>query len=416
MHNATRRNHFVPKWYQRRFLPAGVMHFFYLDLEPDTVISPGGTKYQRRALLRWGPLRCFCVDHLYTLKLGQWSTDTIERRFFGPIDAHGEKAVAFFLQYGMRDGVHEAFESMMPYMSAQRFRTRRGLDYLAHVTNVRNQNVVLAFMQRVFQANSTMWTEGVWEVVRARQSPTKFIVTDEPVTFYNARVFPLSPLIRYPLDADLGELGTRTIFPLSLDACLIITHLQFVRDPWRNPRRERTNARSFATTMFDLRSVQTDRELEEEEVLRINFILKKRATRYIAAGEERWLYPEKFVSVSHWSKLDEDWFLFPNLYKVGFSGGMAVGYKDGRSWAVDEYGRRPWHPQYQDRVQFDREWASAHKAKLAWALKREGRSLARDHDDFNDANDEIMREELAEHKAGRDSKKPHGGGTNKDIA
>jgi len=75
-------------------------------------------------------------------------------------------------------------------MSAQRFRTRRGLDYLRHVTNVRNPNVVLAFMQRVFQANGTMWTEGVWEIVRARQSSTKFIVTDEPVTFYNARVFP----------------------------------------------------------------------------------------------------------------------------------------------------------------------------------------------------------------------------------
>src|SRR5262249_2506592 len=61
---------------------------------------------------------------------------------------------------------------MMPYMSAQRFRTRRGLDYLQRVTNVRNSNVVLAFMQRVFQANGTMWTEGVWEFVRARQSPT----------------------------------------------------------------------------------------------------------------------------------------------------------------------------------------------------------------------------------------------------
>ena len=53
MPNVTRRNHFVPQWYQRRFLPAGVTHFAYLDLNPDTVISPGGKKYKRRALLRW---------------------------------------------------------------------------------------------------------------------------------------------------------------------------------------------------------------------------------------------------------------------------------------------------------------------------------------------------------------------------
>jgi hypothetical protein len=188
-----------------------------------------------------------------------------------------EKAVRFLLDYGMRDGAHEAFNSMLPYMSAQRFRTRRGLDYLRHITNVQNQTTVLAFMRQVFQANATMWTEGVWEIARARQSPTKFIITDEPVTFYNAKVFPLSPAIPYPRDVDLSDVGTRTIFPLSLDACFIITHLQFVRDPWRNPRRTRANARSFETTGFDLRSIQTDRELDEDEVRRINFILKRRA-------------------------------------------------------------------------------------------------------------------------------------------
>jgi hypothetical protein len=89
-----------------------------------------------------------------------------------------------------------------------------------------------------------------------------------------------------------------------------------------------------------------------------------------------------------------------------------------REWAADEYGRRPWQPDYQDKAQLDREWATAQKAKLAWAVKREGRSLARDHDDFNDGNDRIMRKELAKYHADRDSKKsvqpnamPH-----KDIA
>jgi hypothetical protein len=231
MSNFTRRNHYVAQWHQRRFLPAGVPRFFYLDLDPETRISPGGEKYYRRALLRWGPDRCFYADDLYTVQLGQWATDAVERAFFGPIGAHGRTAVEFITNYSMRDGAHEAFKSMMYFLSAQRFRTRRGLDYLSHVTNVRDQSVVLAFMARLFQANNTMWTEGVWEVARARQSRTKFIITDEPVTFYNPKVFPRSPAIPYPLDADLSEIGTRTLFPLSMDACLIISHLQLVRDP-----------------------------------------------------------------------------------------------------------------------------------------------------------------------------------------
>jgi hypothetical protein len=180
-------------------LPAGVTRFFYLDLRPDTVVSPGGKKYQRRHLLRWGPSKCFCADDLYTLKLGAWSRDAVERRFFGPIDARGEKAVSFMADYSMRNGAHEAFQAMMDFMSAQRFRTRRGLDFLRHRINVQNQNVVLGVMSRLFQANGTMWTEGVWEIARARQSRTKFIITDEPVTFYNPRVFPLAGLPAHAL-------------------------------------------------------------------------------------------------------------------------------------------------------------------------------------------------------------------------
>jgi hypothetical protein len=401
MTNITRRNHFVAQWHQRRFLPSGTTHFFYLDLRPDTVTRPDGKKYQRRSLLRWGPKKCFCADDLYTLKLGGWTTDAIEHGFFGPIDADGEKAVSFFSNYGMRDGAHEAFNRLMRFMSAQRFRTRRGLDYLGRVINVQDQNQVLAFMGQIFQANATMWTEGVWEVMHARQSTTKFIITDEPVTFFNPKVFPASPNIPYPLDADLGEVGTRTLFPLGVDACLVISHLQFVRSPWCNPRRQRVNARAFESAMFDLRSVQTGRELEQDEVRRVNFILKRRATRYVAAAEQEWLYPEDFASVTHWSKLDADWFLFPNLYNVEFSQGMLVRYKDGSSWVADEYGRTPQHPDYQDKRQRDDEWATFEKARIAWAVKREGRSLARDHGDFVKGNEEIMREELAAYHAKR---------------
>lgn len=399
--NQTERNHYVPQWYQRRFLPAGETHFHYLDLTPDTLTSAGGTKYTRRAINRWGPPSCFCLDNLYTLKLGTWSSDAVEHRFFGPIDARGKMAVEFFSDYAMKDGVHEAFEAIIPYMDAQRFRTPRGLDRLKLLTDVRNQNAALILLSRVYQYNATMWAEGVWEVVNATQSPTKFLLTDEPVTFFNSKAFPRSPDFAYPKDVELADAGTRTIFPLGLDRCLISTHLQLVRNPNMNPRKARANARSYSTTMRDLSRIQHGRELEEDEVLRINFILKRRATRYIAAVDKEWLYPERRVSTDHWSKLDDDWFLLPNPYKVPFTTGIfAGGYKDGSSFAMDEYGRRPGQQGYQDEALQRREMILHDKSKVAWALRREGKSIARviEFRD-NDIHDHFMRRDIAEHHA-----------------
>jgi hypothetical protein len=403
--NQTHRNHYVPEWYQRRFLLDGVSRFYYLDLNPDVVKTGPGRFYTRKSLLRWGPAKCFYEDDLYTLKLGSWTTDAIERRFFGPIDDHGKLAVQFFADYMVSDETHDAFKRIMPYMDAQRLRTPRGLDWLKQAAKTTDQNRTLQIMGRVFQMHSTMWTEGIWEIVRADDSETKFLLTDQPVTYYNARVFPASPNIPYPLDASLEHIGTRTIFPLSLNRCLIITHLQMVRNPWSNPGRPRVNARSYQTAMFDLRQIQTDRELTKDEVTKINFILKKRATRYIASAEKAWLYPEQHLSTTHWSKLDDDWFLMPNLYKVPFSSGIVAGWDDGSSWAADEYGRKRSNPDYQNERQRREEWTTARRAKLEWAVKREGKSTARSHHEFNDGEDRTMKRELAEHhKAIADSR------------
>jgi hypothetical protein len=258
-------------------------------------------------------------------------------------------------------------------------------------------------MGQFFRLFGTMWTEAVWEIVRAYSSPTKFLLTDTPVTLFNPKAFPLSDGCRYPNDVGLGHVGTRTLFPLSRDRLLIITHLQLVRDPWLNPLKPRVNARAFqAGYPFDLRGIQTHRELTEDEVIRINLILKKRATRFIAASDKDWLYPEAHAFTDHWSKLDDDWFLMPNPYKVPFSTQfIAGGFKDGRpAFIRDEHGHAPGHPDYQDQTLQQREWRQHQKAKRAWALKREGRSLSRVFE-FNDVEDKIMREDIAKHHAER---------------
>jgi hypothetical protein len=370
-------HHYVPQWYQKRFLPDGVTKFKYLDLHPDT-ISSNGVEHQRAALLHWGPKRCFYKEDLYTLRFGAQTSDQMERMFFGEIDNRGRGAVEHFANFqGLSGETPDAFQDLVPYMGAQRFRTPRGLDDLKERSeySTDDRNAVLATLSASFQSYATMWTEGVWEIVRASRGPTKFLLTDDPVTFYCKLVFPSE--WTYPKDVSLKQLGTRTIFPLGLDSCLIITHLEFTRKPTATPTQSRSNARFYDHTLKHLGSIQFGRELEEGEVIRINHILKRRATRYVAAAKEEWLYPERHVSTTDWTLLDDDWFMLPNLWRISFTTGIMMGGGKAPPFAMDEYGRKPWQHDYQNPRQREEEWAKFDAAKREWAKKRVGRSRSR---------------------------------------
>ena len=368
-------HHYVPRWYQKRFLPVGQKALSYLDLKPETVTN-GNVRYQKKALHFWEPARCFVETDLYSLRFAQETTDTLERHLFGIVDKKGAAAAEFFRNYDhLEDGTHEAYQDILMYLGAQRFRTPQGLDWLAKHLRLHDKNLTLVAMQSLFQQYGTMWMEGIWEIVHARQSSIKFIVSDVPVTFFNRNIIPGG--YPYPGIPDFPMIGTRTIFPLSSESCLIITHLQLVRNPWNNPTEMRQNARSFQQTIANLTDIQFGRELEENEVLRINFILKRWARKYIAAANEEWLYPERQVRDIHWTKLDHDWFLFPNIWKLSFTTGIMVGYENGGAWGMDEYGRNPWHPGYQDENRRAFERRRVQQGKEEWAKKRFGKSLAR---------------------------------------
>jgi len=361
----------VPEWYQRRFLVPGKSQFHYLDLRPDLIEgAPPGTR--RKAIMPWGPARCFAEDHLYSIRLGPWASDMVEHGFFKQIDDGGKLGVEFFSEFEINDRMEEAWHGIMYFMDAERYRTPRGLTQLVKLTGVDNRNALLLELERIYQQNATMWTEGIWEVVKATNSKTKFLLTDNPVTFYNSRAFPGSPMMSHPNDAALAWVGTRTIFPLDLDTCLIITHREFTRNPWKPPMRGRINARTYSHCIFNAQQVQTGRILEEDEVLRLNFILKKRADRYVAACDEAWLYPERHTSMS-WSKLDDDWFMLPNLFELHLGGTILVGSKDGRSAGWDEYGFAREHPRFEKR---ERDEDRMHRrAQREWGVRRLLRSV-----------------------------------------
>ena len=367
-------HHYVPEWYQRRFLPPGVSKYYYLDLQPETIVQDGHA-HQRKAVRHLGPDSCFYKDDLYALNFAGQTTDEMERFFFGSIDNFGHGAVAALAEFeGISENIIKSFRYFTAYMGAQRFRTPRGLGLVKKEFGWRHEIPTLLVLRSIFEAYATMWSEGVWEIVRARQSPTKFLVTDNPVTFYCKVMF--RDEWTYPNDPSLKQIGTRTIFPLGLDSCLIITHLQLVRHLWSTPTEFRENSRYYDQTMKHVGEIQYGRELEEDEVLRINYILKKRATRYVAAVDREWLYPERAVSMTEWSALDDDWFLLPHLWKVSFTTGIFAGGDNGPTFAADEYGRHPWERRYDDERQRDREWVQHIRSREEWAKRRVGKSRA----------------------------------------
>lgn len=356
-----------------------------------------GKIFTHRACRVAPPSRCFYSDDLYMLRFGRSVTDAVERQFFGIVDKRGAAAVDGFSKVtGFQKGFTDSQRDILFYMGAQRFRTPRGLDWLKKATGSSHHNRTLAIMSHSFEQHTTMWAEGIWELVRASASETKFIISDEPVTFYNARMPP--SLAQYPGTEELSNVGTRTIFPMGPNVCLIITHLQFTRHPDRNGTAQRINARNYDQVVMYAGNVQFGRELTEDEVIRINLILKTKATRYIAAGRQEWLYPERVVGRHGWAMLDRDWFLLPNLWKVDFCTDMRVGYQDGTSWAADEYGRHPGNSKFgdHDRARRDREHVTREIAKHKWAKLRKGSSLSHTFESRHDAFEDRMMFEYLE--------------------
>jgi hypothetical protein len=48
-------HHYVPRWYQKRFLAPGEEKLWYLDLKPEKVVIDRGRSYTKQALFRSYP-------------------------------------------------------------------------------------------------------------------------------------------------------------------------------------------------------------------------------------------------------------------------------------------------------------------------------------------------------------------------
>ena len=235
------------------------------------------------AMRKWGPRRCFYEHDLYSTHFGTAVNDEIEKYLFGSIDERGAKAVRAFAG-GDLSSMHDSFKDFFEYLDAQKLRTPKGLDWIKSRYSLLDQKELMREMQGLRLMHYTMWTEGVREIVSAEDSDVKFILTDHPVTVYNAALPPESPECRYPEDPPIESIGTQTVFPLDANTCLILTHLEYAQDPnAANLTSPRTHARYRGQSLVRTDAFIRKRKFSRDEVIAINHVLKSRARRYIAA-------------------------------------------------------------------------------------------------------------------------------------
>lgn len=334
----THQNHYVPKWYQKRFLSSKKSAFYYLNLAPPIIDLPNGKKKKLNDI-RWPfkPSQCFYLEDLYTTHYYGFLNDAIERYLFGKIDNVGAKAIYAMAEQEFKS-LHDNFLNFFKYIDIQKIRTPKGLAWLKSKYPSLTHNQLLYEMQRIQQLHCTIWSEAVREIVYAENSKIKFIVSDHPVTIYN----PVCPLntheCAYPNEPRIEMKATQTIFPLDTNRCLILTNLDYARDHnLRDPKAYRPNANPFRSTLVRMDNTICKRQLQENEVAMINLIIKLRAKQFLAAENKEWLYPEKIVKCS-WSELGN--VLLPPKDELYHFGGEIMGrHEDGTFFYYDEYGR-----------------------------------------------------------------------------
>lgn len=287
---------------------------------------------------RWHtPAQKLYKTDLYSTFFGAEVNDDIERKLFGPIDDNGSKAVRAFLCDDQSQW-HNNFQDFFIYLDAQKLRTPKGLDWIKSKYPELSQMQLMMEMQSLRSIHCTFWAEGVRELVSAEDSDVKFIVSDHPVTIYNHACSPASELCEYPNDPDVALKGSQTIFPLDKNRCLILTNLEYARDPDNvNPLEQRTNAIRVRQSMVNTIEFINSRKLTADEVSQINHVIKSRAQSCVAAGKEEWLYPENRVT-SDW--VDIKRLLLPPTNQIyRFGGEMYAQFESGSVHYQDAFGR-----------------------------------------------------------------------------
>jgi hypothetical protein len=222
--------------------------------------------------------RAFRERDLYSTFFGTSVNDEIERRLFGDIDTRGSNAIRAFAGSDVGEW-HRHFQTLFEYIDIQKIRAPKGLDWLRAQYPTLTQNELMFEMQGIRTMHCTIWSEGVREIVSAEDADVKFIISDHPVTIYNHAAPAEAPLWADPNDPTIALKASQTVFPLNRNFCLILTNLEYARDPSTSPLDKRTFARNYRSSMVRTDAFIRTRKLSNQEVAWINYVLKARARR-----------------------------------------------------------------------------------------------------------------------------------------
>ena len=327
-------NHYVPKWHQKGFIFPGEQSYQYRDLDPAIRELPNHEKLRIGEYSTCVPKQCFKQRDLYATQIFGKPDDSIEKFLFGVIDDKGALGIRAMANNDYPT-LHKNFKQLFEYLDAQKLRTPKGLQWIkGHFWNL-NQNELMTEMLSLRNSNCVMWSEAIREVVSAEKSSVKFILTDHPVTVFNIACPPNHPFNTNPNEPSIALKGSQTVFPLDMENCLILTNLEYGKDPTGvDPLTPRTNARFSGETIFMTDNTIRVRELKTDQVMAINYFLKTQASKYLAAADREWLNPEVFT----WKEIAR--VLIPPENEIwNYGGEKYVGFKDGSMTYQDAFGR-----------------------------------------------------------------------------
>lgn len=330
----SRKNHYVPIWYQTGF-QVNAADNWLLDISAPR-LRPDGTP------IVFSPRRrpaksSFWENELYVTRFGEVINDEVETVLFQEIDNYGADAVRAFVD-GDERAMHYQLKPLLSYLGAQKLRTPKGLAWIRGRYPALSQVELLTELQHLRHMFGTLWGESVREIVSAESSEVKFLVTDHPVTMFNAAVPEDAPQFADPMDPPLTWNGTQTLFALDANNLLILTHVPFAKDPGQvEASAKRINARYFGDALMRTDVLIRTRRFSTDQVITVNGWLKSRARRYIAAAEPDWLYPETHGrpepgALAQLLRPPSD-----GLWRYG--GEIYIGYEDGSHGYRDQYGR-----------------------------------------------------------------------------
>lgn len=330
----SRKNHYVPVWYQTGFKLSANDNWL-LDISTPRLRSDGTPIVlpPRRRPAK----SSFWENELYVTRFGEVINDEVETVLFQEIDNYGADAVRAFVD-GDERAMHYQLESLLSYLGAQKLRTPKGLAWIKARYPALSQVEVLTELQHLRHMFGTLWGESVREIVSAESSEVKFLVTDHPVTMFNAVLLEDAPQFADPMDPPLTWNGTQTLFALDANNLLILTHVPFAKDPDRvEASTRRINARYFGEALMRTDALIRTRRFSSDQVIVVNGWLKSRARRYIAAAEPDWLYPETNGRPDPGALVQ---LLRPSSEGVWrYGGDIYIGYEDGSHAYRDQYGR-----------------------------------------------------------------------------